>query len=504
MRNARFKVFIFALLAVLLVVALWPAFQSPGQPEDEGIALVYPEMFLKGHLPYRDFESVYGPDNLLVLSGAYALFGANVFVERTVGLIYRLLILLAVFGIAQRWGKLIGAVCGLLAVGLLSATEVWVNTWFTGIALALCALWTLANPRSRARCFAAGVLAGTALLCRCDFVIALTAALLPLFLSMPRKTKKWFLAGAAAGLLPLLYFAIAVGPTQLVESLFVLPVIRIGPRGHLPISNAPAEIVWLFCFYIAASVANVGVALLDLRGHNPERGRLFLGAALFGLGLVHYPLSRFDSGHVFNAAVISFILLPLSISILVSLLAKPLPRWSAVIAVVAVMLIVIPLIKSSRREEGVFISQNGRSFPVARNQLPQAADRFLAELQRVSVPGQFLFVGPADLRRTRYCDTWIYHLFPQLPPATYFLQMDAGSANAPGSRLGHDVARADWLLLNRAWDVLYEPNRSAEFGPDEPNKVVRAEFDFWAEYGPYLIFRNKRLRNLVEQRPANG
>jgi len=40
--RARFKLIVFFLLAGLLVAALWPAFQSPGQPEDEGIALVYP------------------------------------------------------------------------------------------------------------------------------------------------------------------------------------------------------------------------------------------------------------------------------------------------------------------------------------------------------------------------------------------------------------------------------------------------------------------------------
>jgi len=100
---------------------------------------------------------------------------------------------------------------------------------------------------------------------------------------------------------------------------------------------------------------------------------------------------------------------------------------------------------------------------------------------------------------TGYCDTWIYHMLPQLHPATYFLQMNPGSANAPGSRLARDVAGADWLFLNRAWDFIVEPNRSGEFGPDEPNKIVRADFDLWRAYGPYLILRNKRLRNLVER-----
>jgi hypothetical protein len=123
----------------------------------------------------------------------------------------------------------------------------------------------------------------------------------------------------------------------------------------------------------------------------------------------------------------------------------------------------------------------------------------LTELQRASTPGQLLFAGPADLRRTVYCDTWIYHIFPQLPPATYFLEMNVASVDAPGSRLAHDVARADWLVLNRAWDSIFEPNRSSEFGPDKPNNIVRAEFDLWKSYGPYLLLRNKRLRNMIEQ-----
>jgi hypothetical protein len=44
------------------------------------------------------------------------------------------------------------------------------------------------------------------------------------------------------------------------------------------------------------------------------------------LALFPYGLSRFDSGHVFNAALVSFAFLPLSISILFSLVAKQLPR----------------------------------------------------------------------------------------------------------------------------------------------------------------------------------
>jgi hypothetical protein len=495
-RDAIFKSLTLIILAALLIIALWPDFRSPAQPEDEGIALVHPEMFLKGHLPYRDFEDLYGPGNLLILSGAYSVFGANIFVERAVGLIYRVLILVAIFGIARLWGTVIGSVCALAAVLLLKTTEVWANTWFAALAFALCAIWIIGSARSRAQCFVAGALGAIALLCRCDFGVALIAALLPLFIAMPLATKKWFLAGAAAGLLPLLYFAVAVGPGRLLDSLFLLPI-RVSPGAHLPIFGASADIIWMFAFYIGASAVNVVAGILALRRSSSDQGRLLLSGAILGLALVHYPLSRFDSGHVLNGALVSFMLFPLSISILFSLLIKPLPRWSEITVLVALALIFVSTIRWKPAEEGIFVSQNGRSFPLGQNRVPQAADRILAELQRVSVPGQLLFVGPADLRRTLYCDTWIYHLFPQLPPASYFLYMDAGSANAPGSRLAQDVARADWFVVNRTWDLI--PNALGEIGPDEPNRVVRAEFDLWKQDGPYLLLRNKRLRNFVEQ-----
>src|SRR5437588_7998335 len=60
-RKVVFQSLVLITLAAALVIALWPTFQAPGQPEDEGIALVHPELLLKGRLPYRDFERIYGP-----------------------------------------------------------------------------------------------------------------------------------------------------------------------------------------------------------------------------------------------------------------------------------------------------------------------------------------------------------------------------------------------------------------------------------------------------------
>lgn len=499
LNNARAKAFVFSLLAALLVSALWPAFQSPGQPLDEGMTLVLPEMVLKGRLPYRDFESIYGPGNLFILSAAYSVFGTNIFVERGVGLIYRLLVLLSIFGLAQRWGTFVGSACALVAVVLLGHSEVWANTWFAAVAFALCGLWMMANVKSGWRCFAAGLLGGIALLCRCDFGPALAVSGLPLFLSMERAAKNKLLGGVAVALLPLLWLGVVAGPARLIDNLFLLPVFRIGPRSHLPILTASADVVWTFCFYVVASAVNVAAGFFALRESPSERGRLLLGAALLGLGLIHYSLSRFDSGHVFNAALVSCAFLPLSISVLFSLGARQFPRRLKVPAISVLAFGAVVLLRSGPHEKGIFIKQNGRSFPLAKTSLPQAVDQALSDLQRASLAGQFLFVGPADLRRTMYCDTWIYHLFPQLRSATYFPGMTPAAVDAPDSRLARDVANADWLVLNHAWDFIVEPNRSPEFGPDEPNNIVRREFDLWKEYGPYLVLRNKRLRNLIEQ-----
>jgi hypothetical protein len=529
-KSGRFKPFLFILMAALLTTALWPAFQSPGPPEDEGIALVYPEMFLKGRLPYRDFETIYGPGNLLILSAGYSVFGMDIFVERAIGLVYRLVILLGIFSIAQRWGNIVAFGCALLSAVLLGGTELFANTWIAALAFALSALWLAAEPKSRWRCLAAGAFAGATLLCRCDLGPALIVASLPLFLIMERKERERFLGGAAVALLPLVWFAIAVGPAQLVHSLFLFPVFHLGSAAYLPISTAPADLRYVFYLYLVASVLNVGAGFVACRRGERESGRLLLGAGLLGLGCIHYALSRFDGGHVINTALISIGLLPLSLFVLFSAITRRLALSLAAAAATLIAFVGVQILlprytryfyRGIRVElrldqprqvanttdllepgdKGIFVKQNGRSFPLGRTQTAESTDQMLRELQRAATPGQLLLVGPGDLRRTVGCDTFIYHMVPQLRPATYYLEMNPGSTNAPGSRLASDVEKADWLVLDRGWDSINEPNQSSEFGSDVPNAVVRAKFDLVGEYGPYMLLRNRRLRNFVQPLP---
>jgi hypothetical protein len=525
------RLIVFTILAIFLIAALWPTFHSAAMPMDEGMVLVYPEMILKGHLPYRDFESITGPGNPLILASAYAIFGTNIFVERAVGLLYRIIALLAVFGITQRWGTLIAAGCSFATVVLLGSADVMAYTWLSGISFALCSFWAMANVASGWRCFAAGVLAGVSFLGRCDFGLALIVSSLPLFLSMKQGEKLKFLAGGLLAVSPLIWITIAVGPSEIVHSLFFFPVFQLNPGRHLPIAEANSEMIRLLGFQIIASLMNIAAGIFELR--NPAtraRGRLLLGVGLLGLGFIHYALQRFDYGHTLHAAFVALSFLPLSIFLLLAQVAKAIPRRTLAVAAIFISMLPMHLLlpgftryfyrglrvtagitpprhpfkngdSLEAGDEGVFITHNGRPFPFGFPYAADDADKLLTELERVSLPGQRLFVGPGDLRLTNYCDTYIYYMEPQLTPATYFLEMNPGSANAPNSRLSRDVASADWVILNRRWDFLNESNRSIHLGASDPNQTVRQDFDFWSQSGSFLLFRNKKLRNAIVPQP---
>jgi len=73
----------------------------------------------------------------LVLSSSYRLFGNNIYVERTIGLIYRLLILLGIVAIAHRFDIFLTVACGLIAVILLARTDLFANACFAATGFAL-------------------------------------------------------------------------------------------------------------------------------------------------------------------------------------------------------------------------------------------------------------------------------------------------------------------------------------------------------------------------------
>src|SRR5215831_6579619 len=86
-----------AIITVLVIVAtVAPGYDAPAQRMDDGALLLYPELVLKGWVPYRDFETYYGPASPYFLAVVFAILGPGIFVARSVGLIYHLAALAAI------------------------------------------------------------------------------------------------------------------------------------------------------------------------------------------------------------------------------------------------------------------------------------------------------------------------------------------------------------------------------------------------------------------------
>jgi hypothetical protein len=496
-----------AVVALLvLLVGFWPSFEKTGPPMDEGMLLVYPELVSRGQIPYRDFETFYGPANPYFLAAAFQLFGTHIFTERGVGLLYRLVVMTGIFGIARRWGTVAGAGCMLIAGALLICTDLVASAWIAGVGCVLASLWVISSRHFKARCFLAGSLAGLALLFRPDLGPALVLSALPFLWRAAWRERGHYFVGLAVALLPLAIVTLLAGIGNVWDNLFFYPVIVSNPGRRLPLSSAAPFVLRLLFLHLITCLVIGASAVLELRrNHGSARGLLLFSVGTLALSLTPQALQRLDVGHFLCAAIASLPLLPVALASLFPEMKSTVPKNVMAAALVLGTMVLVGITAPdvttrvhngyafglSSAQTAIFVEQNGRAFPFASSEEARDAARLFQKLQVVSKPGERLFVGPGDLRRTNYCDTFIYHLFPELHPASYFLEMNPFSANRPHTRLAADVSSANWLVLDQEMDNWREPNRSMEFGDEAPNGVVQSEFTPIAQYGSYVLFQRQ-------------
>ena len=496
-------------IIVLLVIVgtAAPGYDAVAQRMDDGSVLLYPELILKGWLPYRDFESFYGPANAYLLAGVYALFSPSIFAARTVGFAYHLAILAALFCIVRPRGVCLALGSVLIAHFFLLLTGLAPFAWIGGLACALWSIW-LAAARPGARgIFLAGLLAAVALLFRPDLTPAVLLSTGLLLLFQPGKIRWTGLAGFGLGMLPLIFLIYAVGFRNFFDNVFLYPVVFTNPARKLPWASLPPYVIYLLGFHLVAALINAGAGFLALRKETSAwPNRVFLAAAIFALGITHEALQRMDSGHITLCCFLSLALLPVSLAILFDhWIARPASQSRHLLLVAVTLLLVAGMAPElifpvrqafgaggrSKKDDVVFLEHHGRSFPMESLSVARETSELLETITNLASTGQRLFVGPADLRRTNYNDTFLYHLLPQLKPATYFLEMNPLSANRPGSRLSADLLSADWLILDHRLDDWNEPNESSRFGSDAPNQVVQSNFELRDQRGSYDIYRKK-------------
>ncbi|MCU1502816.1 MAG: hypothetical protein JWM12_2170, partial [Ilumatobacteraceae bacterium] len=467
-----------AAVAVVLAVIGLPVrglYRATGSTMEEGFMLVFPKRFLAGDVPNVDYLHLYGPFSIHVLAGWYTLFGYTLQSERTFGLLQHVALILGVFALARAWGRRLAVVCALTATFLvLTPIGLSALAWEGGVALAIWsvvlgvrAMHTDGAWQWRAA-VGAGLLAGCALGYRPDLVLALVLAHGWLL----RRSRRWrpAMIGLAIGLVPIVVHLAMAGVRRSVRGMVLDPVFELRPGRELPrppswshvdgalqaVVEGPADAPWwrfpalaanhqLFVWFFAVIVVGVGLVVLAARWHRQTgaaRHATLLAGALLGLGMLPQALQRPDSTHLAWGSCVSMALLPCAIAELAARRAPRFARHRALVAgaaIAVVLAIVCPFftyrsylldarIAVGDKPGGFEVARGDRKFYFGNQALQQASQQAIDQLAASAEPGERLLVGPADLSRTIYSDVVFYYLFPELEPATYYIEMDPGLA----------------------------------------------------------------------------
>jgi hypothetical protein len=547
-----------AIVLVVVAIPLRGLFIGVGSSMEEGFMLYFPERLRAGDVPNVDFLHLYGPVSLQVLAGWYEVLGTNLTTQRLFGLAQHLGVIFGMFALARPSGRRVAVVSALTAT-MLVLTPIGLSAlaWEGGVALALwslaCglrAMHTSGAIRVRAA-VATGVLAGLALGFRPDLVLGLGLALVALLWRFHRsadgvdppstpglaRTFGWALGGLIVGSLPTFAHVAIAGLGPSIQGMLLDPVVELRPGRELPrppsfdridgalqaVVEGPADApAWpfpalaanhqLFAWFWAVIAVAIAVPLIAwwwARTERLGRTQVLFVAGMFGLGILPQALQRPDSTHLAWGSCVSFALLPCVVAELVArrtTLTRARVWIPAATVLAAAFLVVAPFytyrsyvlnarISVGDRPGGFEVTRGDRNFYFGNASLQAASQAAIDQLSAELRPGERLLVGPADLSRTIYSDVAFYHLFPELDPATYFIEMDPGLADADGSGLAADVASADWLILTNFWTGWFEPNASIEFGGDEPNQVVAERFCLVGDFEDALVLLYRRCED---------
>jgi hypothetical protein len=526
-----------AVIAAVCLLPLWGLWLAAGPPMEEGFMLVFPERVLEGDIPNRDFLHLYGPGALWVLAAVFWVFGVSLGAQRAVGFLQHVGLAFGVYALLRPWGPWVAGGGGVIAaVIVLTPSGLSALAWIGGVALGL---WFLhagllgveAEPGSVRRhrfLAAAGLLAGASLLYRLDLVVALGLGGLVLLAGLDAPGRVRLLAWSTLGASPYLLHLVLAGPGNAIRGMLLEPVfeLRAGRRLPLPPSwdgydgflqraglldeppwpfwapRGPVQLnLWLLGI-VAATALLLWMGVVCLR-----RGdRRLLAIAAFSTGLLPQAMQRADSTHLAWVSCVTFAVLPaalvelrrhwqgrvppvragrslaaLAVPVLVTLVLLPDFTWRGYADAVGQTL--------GHRRNAEVMEHRGREFRYARPDAVDAVNALVRRVEEISEPGELLFVGPGDLRQTPYSEAFLYYLLPHLPPATRFIEMDPGVANAPGSGMAEELARADVVILSSIRDDWNEPNDSLLHGPDDANQVLAEHFCLIESYGRGLFGR---------------
>ena len=506
--------------------------------------LVFPELVLEGMVPNRDFLHLYGPGSLWVLAALYGVLGTTLEVQRAVGFLQLAGIVFGVLALLRPWGwrlAVLGATAA--AVVILPPTGFTAMAWVGAVALGL---WSVvaglaalpgsvdpsgdqngppSGPRrpegTTKRVVLAGLLGAAALLYRPDLVVAVVGAGIVIGLGLAGRDRIRYAVAFVAGCATFLVHVALAGPGNVIRGMLYEPVVQLRagrslplpptwddldgflqragrldePPWPLPSPESPQQLfVWLGALVVAAALLLLAGVLRFRRTGD----RHLLAMAVFAAGLLPQAMQRPDSTHLAWVSCVGFGLLPAA---LVEL--RPLGRRPLAAGLVPLLLLLWVLPHFTFRSYADAVAQGfgvrprnvgvmergGRIFYYGRQDAVAAVGELLEHVEEVSEPGDRLFVGTGDLRKTPYSEAFLYYLLPELVPGTRFIEMDPGVANGDGSGMAQDLAASDVVILSSIRDDWNEPNDSRLLGSTESTEVLDRFFCQVGSYGTGLYGR---------------
>jgi hypothetical protein len=477
---------------------------------EESSILQYASMTAEGHTPTKDFWTEYGPLNVYAPAAVFTVTGPSLFVERLVGLIYRAILLVSLFAILRHYSRRIAILGTALMWWLLAPWGAMAYAWIGGLGMALAAIAVMSNssPVTRRRLFAASLCAGIALSFRPDLIVAVACGFGIAMWPHRSEWKAW-VGGLVVGLSPYVLLLVTAGPSNIIHNLVVDPLIHLRDGRALPVPpswkwnaeffsrvqqyvdaltnrnwyGAPLVIQIAEFFWLLVAVALI-IAIATWQVRHSDRTVLSVG--VFSLLLATNIYQRADISHMRLVGALWIGIVPLAMTIATN-------RWFQNRSMVALLtsgatIVLLLLVAPSISFSAFYQLMHRTSTPVlsyevnGRDVVASSAkelDEMRLAIDLVSansVPGDRFFQGPNDLRFTNYNEPAFYWLLPSLATSTYFLEMNPGISNASGSRLAHDIASADILLLSNRFEYFSEPNTSTVPGNPTPNQIVSSRF----------------------------
>jgi len=480
-------------VAVLLATVPF-SFHVAGSQQDEGAFLLYGDRVLHGAVGYRDFLTFYGPGNPWLMAAAFRVAGSSIWAERGVGLLYQLAVPLLIAGIGLRWSPRVAATAGALSTAAVLSLGPSPIPFLAAIALILASILLMAGrgPErpGRSRYVCAGAVAALSITFRIDIAPAVVISAVPLLLGAGRRAA-WFALGAGVGLLPLIVDTEIASPGLVFQNVWIDAVLRQAAGRRLPIPPPMKSAEFALAgtlLAVAADIVAAGASLPRIR--RDDHSRLLVALTALAVGLLPEMLQRDDLPHILMAASVAGGILPMALASLSARRRMRLPRphtttyaAAALIALAGVGFAALTLWPN----RGDSVANRGREFLTSRTDAAQAQSA-LDAVDRLARPGQRIFVGTSDMRRTNYTDTYLYYLLPQLVPATYYLEFEPLVVNRADSGLANQIASADVLILTTEWENWPEHNASQLYGSSEPNRTVRRLFCLRVTVGHYRLY----------------